>query len=236
MRSELTPLVEQLGRMPTHTELREGGHHRLSKAVSRFGGSRRWATEFGVTTKLNREVWSDAKIASELSRIADGVMPTSSDLREMGLNALSCAIARGHGFHWWATRLGLARKGTETHMAQRWERHEARFFASLGCTVEEQSTRHPFDLLVNGWRVDVKVSRFHDYSNSWVFAGIKKGAHADFFDLLCLEGDVIRARYMVPARAAQVHTISLARHALLGEGPYGPFREAIGPVLSRRAA
>lgn len=104
--------------------------------------------------------WDDERIREELTEASRryGRMPTANELRANGQNSLACAVARGEGYAAWAKRLDLTQKGTETHWGQRWELHEKRWLESRGATVQKMPTRHPFDLAVNGARVDVKAS------------------------------------------------------------------------------
>src|SRR5690606_3116975 len=170
---------------------------------------------------------------------AVGRMPSGPELHAAGRADLAAQIARRGGFKRWAERLGLAQKGTETHWAHRWEESEARFFRSLGADVERMSTRHPFDMLVNGHRVDVKASRWHEYAGrvrGYTFAGLKRGAHADFFDAVCIKDGVVAARFVVPAESARVMTLHLSPCDLEGGGKYGRFLNTIPPRLLGRAA
>lgn len=171
-------------------------------------------------------------------------MPTANELRAMGHNSLACAVGRYGGWRHWADRLRLERKGTETHWAQSWEAREADLYRSLGAEVERQTTKAPFDLLVNSRRVDVKASTFHDYRPKdgrrvcgYAFAGLKRGRQADFFHLVCVADDERPlARFVVPAAEAAVHTVSIAPRSLDGGGAYGRYLGALAPVLAGRAA
>lgn len=164
-----------------------------------------------------------------------GRMPTCGELKQAGDNALACAIVRNGGFAGWAARLSLSRKGTETHFGQRWEQHELRFFASLGFGVQRQTCRAPFDLLVNGARVDVKAARYTECANSnsgaitrgYVFAGLKRGRTCDFFDLLCIDKGAVRRRFIVPVSSARVTTLTITSSSLNGAGKYARFADAV---------
>lgn len=171
--------------------------------------------------------WDDATIESELRLMAGELrrMPSVNELKASGANDLACAIVRSGGFLKWSERLGLGRKSSETHRGQKWERHEADYFRSLGFTVEAQSARAPYDLLVNGHRVDVKSSMLTRHG--WYqFGGIDRGAGCDFFDLLCIEGGV-KARLIVPASMANVVKISMTPTTLEGLGKYAAFVGAV---------
>lgn len=154
-----------------------------------------------------------------------GRMPSANELRASGANDLACAISRMGGFRAWATRLGLRQKDSDTHRGQKWERHEAEYFRSLGFEVEEQVTKAPFDLLVNGQRVDVKGSKLTKHG-FYQFGGIKRGQDCDFFDLLCIDGGV-KSRVVVPANKARVQKVCMMPSTLEGLGKYGAFVGAV---------
>lgn len=180
--------------------------------------------------------WTDREIHWRLRRVVSdlGRMPSSSELRGLGLQGLASAVSRCGGYHKWSLRLGVEQKGTETHFAQRWERHEVGFFESLGFDVERQTTKAPFDMMVNGHRVDVKAAHFGVYQNNrsggycsgFIFSGLKRGKCADFFDLLCIDGGEVVHRLIVPAPEARIVTLTVTPRTLAGRGKYSRFMGA----------
>jgi hypothetical protein len=214
------------GQLPSNDDLKRAGMSGLGFAVSKTGGYPDWARKLGLKTKGDRSLWNDDLIeaALRLDETRLGRMPTANELRFLGQNDLACAISKHGGFRFWACRLGLRQKGTETHRGQKWERHEAAFFRSMGFEVVEQPTRAPFDLLVNGHCVDVKSST---RSGWYQFGSIKRGSDCDFFDLLCVHNDEVRARFVVPADKACVMSITIMPNTLSGLGKYAAFRDAI---------
>ena len=172
--------------------------------------------------------WTDELIAVRLVEQAKsfGRMPTAGELRARGMNDLACVISRRGGFLRWAKELRLETKGTETHRGQKWERSEAGYFAELGFEVEEQTTKAPFDLLVGGRKVDVKTSTLNK-SGWFQFGSIKRCVDCEFLDLLCVDGDALVARFIVPAEKARVVTISMMPATLGGLGKYAAFRSAV---------
>ena len=159
-------------------------------------------------------------------------MPSANELRASGANDLACAIPRCGGFLEWARRLDLARKGTETHRGQSWEKIEADFFRSLGLEVEGQTTRAPFDLLVAGMRVDVKIATYRSYPykghtiRGFFFAGLRYGADCDLFDLLCIRDGKIAHRFLIPSDVARVQTLTITESSITGNGLYAKYLDA----------
>jgi hypothetical protein len=170
------------------------------------------------------------RISEELLLFAEkyGRMPSVSELHENGRNDLACAISRNGGFRSWAERLGLGLKGTETHRALAIEDEEQVRLERLGFRVYRQTTKAPFDLLVNGQRVDVKSGRPSIYGKDknkyvgWVFNLIKVPPTCDFYLLVCQSRDgAVERRYVVPASEAQITTITITP-----SGKYERYRDA----------
>lgn len=167
--------------------------------------------------------------------VAEGLgrMPSATELKGMGKGGLSCVISRRGGYKLWAKRLKLKLKGTETHRAQVWEGREVKFFEGHGFEVERQTTKAPFDLLVNVVRVDVKSATWTRYEKDeglgsvqgYVFAGLKRGRDCDVFDLICVAGRSVIARFLVPATEAKVVTLTITPLTLEGKGKYSRFRD-----------
>lgn len=163
-----------------------------------------------------------------------GRMPTATELRLCGHGALATAVGRFGGFAGWARQLKTTQKRSSVSRGHAHERSEAAFFRRRGARVERQRTKAPFDLLVNGHRVDVKVAKWTDYATTtsggspnghvrgFVFAGLRKGRRCDFFDLICDSGRRVR-RFIVPASVARVSTLTITRASLRGTGKYAPF-------------
>jgi hypothetical protein len=184
-------------------------------------------------------VWDSARVESELRRVTDemGRMPTVGELTTRKQGDLANAVVRSGGFAEWAKKLGVARKGTETHRGQDVELAAIESLRREGFDVQRQPTRAPFDLLVNGRvRVDVKSGKFADYSTTrrsgrgrtdrvaGHFFGINHRAGACDLYLLCGvdESNRVLWRYFVPASDAQVGTLTLTP-----KGKYSRFKESV---------
>ncbi len=151
-----------------------------------------------------------------------GRMPTAAELRARGRGGLAAAVGRLDGYRAWAEKIGAKQKAGAVHWGVSWEIYEAAWFRAQGRIVVEQATLAPFDLLVDGKRVDVKAARRTQMG--YVFVGIKEGRDADFFDLVCVnETDRVKHRFMVPAESARVHTITITDRTIAGAGRYARF-------------
>lgn len=160
-----------------------------------------------------------------------GEMPSSRDLRAAGMNAIACLISRRGGFEQWAERAGLRLRDSCTKRGRAAELNSADWLAGLGFSVEKQTRKAPFDLLVDGRvRVNVKSGKHGSFEMpgggkcEGHFFGIgKTWKHCDVF-LLCAVADdgVVLSRHIVPSRYAQVATITLTP-----DGKYKEFRDAV---------
>jgi hypothetical protein len=164
-----------------------------------------------------RRRWTDADVEQEL-RIAvakkAGAMPSANELRAMGLNALACQLARtGGGYRAWARKLGLAPKSSETAFGQKWEEYVAGYLRALRYDVVQQTTKAPFDLLVNGrFRINVKSATWHEYGacRGYFFGLANTWRHCDVFALVRVQQDSSPLPILwVPAGEAQQQTITL---------------------------
>ena len=174
------------------------------------------------------ERWTFSKVESALLEEAQrlGRMPTAPELRAAGRDDLAGRISRTQGFRWWAKRLGLTLKGTSTHFGQQWEHIEADRFTAMGFDVQKQTAGAPFDLLVNGYRVDVKASRLTNSCTAPAHAssGLKRGEFCDFFHIVCI-GDGYVRRLTIPSESARVHTLMLGMSTFDGRGKYSRFMD-----------
>ena len=127
-------------------------------------------------------------------------MPSNREVIEHeGNHALSMAIQKNGGYRYWAKRLGLDQKHSETLLGVRGENLIADYLESKGFTVKQTSAKHPYDLLVNGCvKVDVKTANTSHVRGYPVHAyRLSKRDHTcDFY--IFFEADTLRS-YVVPA-------------------------------------
>ena len=127
-------------------------------------------------------------------------MPSNNEVIEMtGSYALANAIQKNGGYEYWANRLGLERKHSETKVGIEYERKVAEMLRKGGHNVQETTIKHPYDLLVDGCvKVDVKVASTSLTRGSKVHAyRIAKRQHTcDFY--ICCEVDT-GGIYVIPA-------------------------------------
>lgn len=108
--------------------------------------------------------WDEELITTEILKIANQFepprMPSAREAKEMyGGHGLSVAIGKHGGYKYWADRLGLEQKHSETKLGLIGERHIAEVLFKRGHIVEMTPAKHPYDILVDGCvKIDVKTA------------------------------------------------------------------------------
>src|SRR5690625_4403811 len=145
-------LANELGveRMPTNSEMRARKMSGLSRAISLNGGTLRWSEVTGLPMKKRAVRWTDDLIEGEIRKSMESLcisrMPTSSELLSIGRGDLQNAISKNRGFRYWANKLGIKSKVSETTKGQKYERIAKRVLEGKGYKVKSMSTGHPYDL------------------------------------------------------------------------------------------
>ena len=148
--------------------------------------------------------WNEELISTGITDIANKFvpvrMPSNREVVEMtGNYSLANAIQKHGGYEFWANKLGLEQKRSETKIGVEYERKVADILRKCGHDVAETTIKHPYDLLVdNCVKVDVKVADTSLIRNNKAHAyRIAKRQHTcDFY--ICCEldtGDI----YVIPA-------------------------------------
>lgn len=152
--------------------------------------------------------WTEEMIADGINRIASTFspkrMPSNREVIEHeGNYKLAVAIQKHGGYAYWADRLGLERKYSETFLGVEGEKTIAEVLNAKGFDVKTTTTRHPYDLLVNGCvKVDVKTAKTSYIRGCPIHAYrlAKRDHTCDFY--IFYEYDTLRV-YVVPAHKCQ---------------------------------
>jgi hypothetical protein len=156
--------------------------------------------------------WTEEMIEAKIRQIASEFMParmpTNREVIEItGNHALSVAIQKNGGYEFWAKKLGLEQKYSESRIGLEYERRIAEKLRKAGHVVEETSVKHPYDLLIDGCvKVDVKVANTSKVRGSDVHAYrlSKKHHTCDFY--ICCENDAFKDIYVIPANMVSGQT------------------------------
>lgn len=129
----------------------------------------------------------------------------------------------------WANRLGLETKKSETLFGHEWEAYIHGLLVATGYASERQSTKAPFDILVDGRvRLNVKAARWHAYGpcRGFFFGIGKTWQRCDAFALVKVSDGPPEVLW-VPSSEAQQQTITLT-----GKHRLNAFTE-MAPILDR---
>ena len=156
--------------------------------------------------------WTDERIGKCIMAIASEFdpirMPTNSEVIEMsGSYALSNAIQKNGGYEYWANKLGLEQKYSESKLGVEYEHLIAEILKARGHEAVMTPTKYPYDLLVDGCiKVDVKVANESIVKGSSVHAyRLSKKLHTcDFY--VCCENDGDKGIYVIPAHVCSGQT------------------------------
>jgi hypothetical protein len=165
--------------------------------------------------------WTDELIKSELEKCISVLqikrMPTADELRQIGRNDLHCKISRTKKYSGWANELGLDLKHCETRTGNKYELIVKGKIERISnhLRVEKMSTKHPYDLLVNGCvKVDVKVGKAHHHfeARAHTFALNKKYATCDIYICVALdELEKTESVFIIPAAHVPLVTLNIGK-------------------------
>lgn len=156
------------------------------------------------------EVWTDEIIEQKIKEVVEKLnldhFPTHSEIiKALGSRGLASKISKHKGTVYWAEKLGLPLKYSETSFGNKFEIEAITdIFENTGLHSVQTSSKHPYDLIVdNSVKVDVKVSKeFINNCNSKAFSFNleKREPTCDIFILYCLNDDeTYRKVLIVPA-------------------------------------
>lgn len=148
--------------------------------------------------------WTDERISEGIMRIASTFeperMPSNREVVEHeGNYALANAIQKNGGYSYWANKLGLERKHSETKLGITGESHIAHLLRQRGHEVDTTSVKFPYDLLIDRCiKVDVKTANESDVRGYPIhsYRLAKRKQTCDFY--IFYEADTGRV-YVVPA-------------------------------------
>ena len=164
--------------------------------------------------------WNENTIRIEIKKTMDMLniehMPSRTEMKSALLNdALANKIARTGGFPFWANKLNIEEKESETRLGQSYEVKAMGLIEEKGFKIDRMTTKYPFDLLVNNnIKVDVKVGKPGDIRGSRVhtFRTAKKYATCDLYMIFALkEDEEIERLFIIPGSELKVVTLCIGR-------------------------
>lgn len=164
---------------------------------------------------MARTTWTDALIEEKVQEVIQGLglnrMPSSSECNKyFGDFRLSNAITKKKGWYEMAKHMNLPVKESDTLTGKTAEKYITNILEGMGYTVEQMSTRYPYDLFVNGCvKVDVKSAHiYHGPDGDFYTFNIEKPhATCDVYVLVQLQEKNDPSRIMiVPAAVVPSQT------------------------------
>lgn len=146
-------------------------------------------------------------------------MPSSEQVKQVTQNdSLHNAICRHGSYRGWAKKLNVKTKSSDTNKGNDFEDVIEDKLNKLGFEVAKTSTKHPYDLLVNGTtKVDVKVGSSYllrGESRVVTFATNKKQPTCDFYICVRLdEEEQIEKIHVIPSHEAKVVSICMGENS-----------------------
>ncbi len=151
--------------------------------------------------------WTDELIKQEILKVKEALnlsrMPSNNEIKQVAGNGLGCAISKKGGFRFWANKLNLKTKQSETKLGQDYEEKILELLNSKGYDVERMSTKHPYDLLANqNIKIDVKVSNlYRGKKGEFHTFNLEKHNHnCDLFICVCVVDGKIVKTLVIPSK------------------------------------
>lgn len=145
----------------------------------------------------------EKSIKDVVEKSKTGYFPTHSIIKEVTGNcALTNAIRRHGGTHYWAEKLGLEIKPCESRFGEKFELLCMDKLRELGFKCEKMPVRYPYDILVDDCiKVEVKSGNlYHGKTGDFYTFNLEKvNPTCDIFFCYCLEGNGIDKVYVIPS-------------------------------------
>lgn len=151
--------------------------------------------------------WNESSIEKAIFEVinileADGYMPSADKIDEVIHNSsLSNAIAKRGGFRFWAKKLGLKMKDSETKFGKTYEERCFSTLTNLGYDCQYTSTKYPYDILANDVKIDVKSGTLYDcgHGRFFTFNLAKSKPTCDVYVCYCIEENETKKTYIIPS-------------------------------------
>lgn len=145
-------------------------------------------------------------------------MPSCTEIKTVVGNGLSIKIGRRGGYEYWAKKLNLDIKESETRLGKEYEQYITNLLKGKDYEVERMSTRHPYDLLVNqNIKIDVKISNLYrgEKGEFHTFNLEKHNHNCDLFICVCVTDERIVKTLIIPSKfLMKVSQLSVGIHSL----------------------
>lgn len=157
---------------------------------------------------MSRTCWTEKMVEQEIKEVMRAMnidrMPSRSEIELIrGDTSLTNKITKTGGFYFWANKLGLEIKNSETKFGYEIEKKISEKLAGDGYSCILTSIRHPYDILVDGCvKIDVKSAKKTRVKEGLVYSFNleKKEQTCDVYVAVCLgDEESIEKIYVIPA-------------------------------------
>lgn len=213
--------AHDLDTFPSRMFLDGIGRSDLFNAVAREGGFVKCAEEWGIPRKKRTPKWTLGKIEEELKEYIQferlDRMPSKPELMKVGRHDLANALTRYKGMKYWSERIGMPLKDSETTKGRIYEEKVKEKIEHLGHEVNQMTTKHAYDLLVNNHvKVDVKVASpgITQGYKTHTFRPSKEYPTCDLYVCVALdEVGKVEKTFVIPSKFAQVTTLCIMENS-----------------------
>jgi hypothetical protein len=156
---------------------------------------------YAYGTKWN-DVLIEKGITDVMNKARIKTFPTHKQMYEVtGSMALTNAVSKHGGTRYWAEKLGLEIKPSESKFGEEFELKTMEYIKHMGYLCKKTPVRYPYDILVeNNIKVDVKCSNLYQGKNGeyYTFNLEKSMPTCDLFVCFCLTDELPKI-YVIPS-------------------------------------
>lgn len=170
------------------------------------------------------EKWNDEKIKNgilnTMTYFEIDRMPSKTEVDSCTNSfGLSTVISKRGGFKYWADKLGLEMKRSETGLAKKYENFIFELLESKGYNVTKMSMRHPYDLLINdNIKIDVKVAKPYVSKINSIYHTFnleKRNPTCDIYIAVALNFDsTIDRLFIIPSKYLKLTQLSVGKDSM----------------------
>ena len=171
-----------------------------------------------IVTNSRHKKWECGEIENEIKKAVEKAklktFPTHSQIKEItGSYSLSNAIRRNGGTAYWAQKMNLDMKSSESKTGLDYELKCISILTGKGYECDKMRERYPYDLTVNKHiKIDVKSGKLYNgkSGNFYTFNLEKSNPTCDIFICFCVEKSKI---YVIPSCALYgITQLSIGEH------------------------
>jgi len=163
---------------------------------------------------LSKSRYDENWIRNEIGKVQAALnikrMPSRSEMNMITkATSLTNVVMRTGGFRYWANKLNLDIKGSESELGYTYEKVAQKHIEDMGYKAELTPVKFPYDILVNGvTKIDVKAGNKYccPTGTSWYTFNIYSPyPKCDFLIVYCLDDNAVKATYVIPAHVMLGH-------------------------------